>query len=162
MQISLLRTPPNHSESTDGLKVESMATGSNGQHPGSPSDHVQSPHHDDIRKNMVSDLNSPAANHPSSCGQDKEISVIETGTVPLPMYIKEQCAVMEIEAKSYPMDIEEQRTAVSSIELPEQNFMSSDVDNLFNGGPYYPDEDECLYCPEEEKSQKSNHRRNSS
>ena len=31
--------------------------------------------------------------------------------------------------------------------------MSSDVDNLFNGGPYYPDEDEHLYCPEEEESQ---------
>ena len=153
VQISPLRTPPNHSESTDGLKMESMATGSNERHPASPSDHVQSPPYHDIRKNMVSDLNSPTANWPSSCGQDKEISVIETGTEPRPMHIKEQCAVMEIEAKSYPMHIEEQRIAVSSIELPEQNFMSGDVESLFNGGPYYPDEDERLYCPEEEESQ---------
>ena len=145
VQISPPRTPPNHSES-----IESMATGSNERHPAWPSDHVQSPPYDDIRKNMVSDFNSPTANRPSSCDQDDEISVIETAL--RPMYIQEQGAVMEIETKSLPIHTDEEGIAVSSIELPRQNFMSDDVDSLFNGDPYYPDEDEHLYCPEEEKS----------
>ena len=118
------RVPISHFKPTDDLTIESTVADSNERHSPLPT-----------AQNTVGDSNSPIQDRSSNCNRDEEMLNEETG------------------GESCEMRKEEQRTAILSIELPEKNLASNDVNDLFNGSPYCPEKDDYMYLLEKEEGQ---------